>query len=439
MRHNKHNLFSKHKRKISGKLRSSSMAASQKIGSSSKAKASSTRHETEAEEEGMEGNSEEDLEEPEDSHKGKGTPTLARQAVVASIKASSTSSKVSKAREETSRTKSQQFKKKAKVEGEERTEFKVMSLSIYPVGTYLTDEGYFPLQKPTKVYRDLTSLVDVGCAQIATIVTREPISKRRLGLFQEAIQKAKQMNVAPVTAFYTLNENTELSTEEDIIGKEGEEEDTMDEDQRDYQETKECKETEAEETTKEGSVHGNSEEEEELVEDALRPPFTQKRLRSESQPSGEDEHPAKKRKGKSHGSFRSYSSSERQSQTETEEAEEDTNTPKPRSQAFLRKTGSPHMRSILRNADRARKFFGVTVDEVEDDLGFRTDYSSDQEYASDLFQKPTPSTPQVNTSTASTSQASTSTSSNSMAAFLTYYKPPLSDKSRERLDPWKQV
>ncbi|KAJ4492249.1 hypothetical protein C8R41DRAFT_920012 [Lentinula lateritia] len=179
MRHNKHSLFSKHKRKISGKLRSSSMVASQKIGSSSKAKASSTRHETEAEEEGMEGNSEEDLEEPEDSHvaqvlrnitqKGKGTPTLARQAVVASIKASSTSSKVSKAREETSRTKSQQFKKKAKVEGEERTEFKVMSLSIYPVGTYLTDEGYFPLQKPTKVYRDLTSLVDVGCAQIATI------------------------------------------------------------------------------------------------------------------------------------------------------------------------------------------------------------------------------------------------------------------------------
>ncbi|KAJ4465752.1 hypothetical protein C8R41DRAFT_926427 [Lentinula lateritia] len=547
MRHNKHSLFSKHKRKISGKLRSSSMAASQKIGSSSKAKASSTGHETEAEE-GMEHNSEEDLEEPEDSHvaqvlrnitqKGKGTPTLARQAVVASIKASSTSSKVSKAREETNRTKSQQFKKKAKAEGEERTEFKVMSLSIYPVGTYLTDEGYFPLQKPTKVYRDLTSLVDVGCAQIATIgqpmvfdrkdtyeevadklralcplvmeyadsrfmyrkksnpeypkhdsdpghaylpeiilckkdrtygmlpltgpsaffpdgemlwriatkhgsankneLTREPISKRRLGLFQEAIQKAKQMNVAPVTAFYTLNENTELSTEEDIIGEEGEEEDTTDEDQRDYQETEECKETEAEETTKEGTVHGNSEEEE-LVEDALRPPFTQKRLRSESQPSGEDEHPAKKRKGKSHGSFRSYSSSERQSQTETEEAEEDTNTPKPRSRAFLRKTGSPHMRSILRNADRARKFFGVTVDEVEDDLGFCTDYSSDQEYASDLFQKPTPSTPQVNTSTASTSQASTSTSSNSMAAFLTYYKPPLSDKSRERLDPWKQV
>lgn len=102
------------------------MAASQKIGSSSKAKASSTGHETEAEE-GMEHNSEEDLEEPEDSHvaqvlrnitqKGKGTPTLARQAVVASIKASSTSSKVSKAREETNRTKSQQFKKKAKVVG----------------------------------------------------------------------------------------------------------------------------------------------------------------------------------------------------------------------------------------------------------------------------------------------------------------------------------
>ncbi|KAJ3860186.1 hypothetical protein EV359DRAFT_85582 [Lentinula novae-zelandiae] len=496
MRHNKHSLFSKHKCKNSGKLRSSSMASSQKIGSSSRAKASNTGHETEAEE-AKERNSEEDLEEPEDSHaaqvlrnitqKGKGTPTLARQVVVASIKASSTSSK-----------------------------------------------------KPTKVYWDLTSLVDVGCAQIATIgqpmvfdqkdtdeevadklralcplvmeyadsrfmyrkksnpeypkhdsdpghaylpeiilckkdctygmlpltgpsaffpdgemlwriatkhgfankneFTREPISKRRLGLFQEAIQKAKQMKMAPVTAFYTLNENTELSTEEDIIGEEGEEEDTTDEDQRDYQETEECKETEAEETTNEGMVHGNSEEEEELVEDALRPPFTQKRLRSEFQPSGEDEHPAKKRKGKSHGSFRSYSSSEHQSQTETEEAEEDTNTPKPRSRAFLRKTGSPHMRSILRNADRARKFFGVTVDEVEDDLGFRMDYSSDQEYASDLFQKPNPSTPQVNTSaTASTSQASTSTSSNSMAAFLTYYKPPLSDKSRERLNPWKQV
>ncbi|KAJ4492248.1 hypothetical protein C8R41DRAFT_867322 [Lentinula lateritia] len=180
----------------------------------------------------------------------------------------------------------------------------------------------------------------------------------------------------------------------------------MDEDQRDYQETKECKETEAEETTKEGSVHGNSEEEEELVEDALRPPFTQKRLRSESQPSGEDEHPAKKRKGKI-TSYEKY---------------------------FEECRPSKEIKFITKIV------FGVTVDEVEDDLGFRTDYSSDQEYASDLFQKPTPSTPQVNTSaTASTSQASTSTSSNSMAAFLTYYKPPLSDKSRERLDPWKQV
>ncbi|KAJ3846930.1 hypothetical protein EV368DRAFT_69514 [Lentinula lateritia] len=472
------------------------MAASQKIGSSSKAKASSTGRETEAEE-GMEHNSEEDLEEPEDSHvaqvlrnitqKGKGTPTLAHQAVVASIKASSTSSKGRN----------------------------ILSLNWDVLdGKKFKDEGYFPLQKPTKpmvfdqkdTYEEVADKLHALCPlvmenansrfmyckksnpenpkhdsdpshaylpeiilckkhrtygmlpltgpstffpdgemlwRIATKhgtankneLTREPISKRRLGLFQEAIQKAKQINVAPVTVFYTLNENTELSTEEDIIGEEGEEEDTTDEDQRDYQETEECKETVAEETTNEGMVHGNSEEEE-LVEDALRPPFTQKRLRSESQPSGEDEHPAKKRKG----NFRSYSSSEHQSQTETEEAEEDTNTPKPRSRAFLRKTGSPHMRSILRNADRARKFFGVTVDEVEDDLGFCTDYSSDQEYASDLFQKPTPSTPQVNTSaTASTSQASTSTSSNSMAAFLTYYKPPLSDKSRERLDPWKQV
>ncbi|GAW00762.1 hypothetical protein LENED_002312 [Lentinula edodes] len=55
------------------------------------------------------------------------------------------------------------------------------------------------------------------------------------------------MNGAPVTAFYTLNENTELSMEEeeDVIGEEGEEEDTTDdEDQRDYQETEERRETE---------------------------------------------------------------------------------------------------------------------------------------------------------------------------------------------------
>lgn len=58
-------------------------------------------------------------EEPEDSHvaqvlhnitqKGKGSSTLARKAVVASIKASSaSSSKLSKAKEETNRTKSGQ-------------------------------------------------------------------------------------------------------------------------------------------------------------------------------------------------------------------------------------------------------------------------------------------------------------------------------------------
>ncbi|KAJ3922962.1 hypothetical protein F5877DRAFT_63711 [Lentinula edodes] len=296
-----------------------------------------------------------------------------------------------------------------------------------------------------------------GMLPLTGPITREPISKGRLSLFQEAIQKGKQMNVTPITAFYTLEENTELSATEDdeeeeegrVVdcgsGSEEVEENTSDEDQKDYQEGKET-EVDEEEIVNTGAVSGNSEEEEELVEGALRPPFTQKRPRSESEPSGEDERPPKKRKGKCLDTYRcglrSYSGSS--SEPQTEEAEEDTtNTPKPRSRAFLRQTGSPHMRSILRNADRARKFFGVTVDEVEDDLGFRTDYSSDREYASNLFEKPTSSTPQVNTSaaTASTSQASTSTSnpSNSMAAFLTYYKPPLSDKSRERLDPWKQV
>ncbi|KAH7879617.1 uncharacterized protein C8R40DRAFT_1165874 [Lentinula edodes] len=513
----------------------------------------------ESDQEEMPGNnSDNNSEEPEDSHvaqvlrnitqKGKGSSTLAHKAVVASIKASSaSSSKLSKAKEETNRTKSRLPATTAVQEAEVHTEFKVMSLSIYPVGTYLVEEGYFPRQKPTKVYRDLTSLVDIGCAQIATIsqpivfdrkdtyeevtdrlralcplvmeymdsrfmyrkksnpeypkhdsdpahaylpeiilckkdrthgmlpltgpsaffpdgemlwriatkhgsantnaLTREPISKGRLSLFQEAIQKGKQMNVTPITAFYTLEENTELSATEDDeeeeegrvvdCGSEEAEENTSDEDQKDYQEGKET-EVDEEEIVNTGAVSGNSEEEEELVEGALRPPFTQKRPRSESEPSGEDERPPKKRKG---NGLRSYSGSS--SEPQTEEAEEDTtNTPKPRSRAFLRQTGSPHMRSILRNADRARKFFGVTVDEVEDDLGFRTDYSSDREYASNLFEKPTSSTPQVNTSaTASTSQASTSTSnpSNSMAAFLTYYKPPLSDKSRERLDPWKQV
>ncbi|KAJ3924970.1 MAG: hypothetical protein NXY57DRAFT_968641 [Lentinula lateritia] len=522
-------------------------------GKQEKAKPKNTGDESDGEE--MQDNNSE--EEPEDSHvaqvlhnitqKGKGSSTLARKAVVASIKASSaSSSKLSKAKEETNRTKSGQsnhssVKNKAKAEAEAHTEFKVMSLSIYPVGTYLVEEGYFTRQKPTKVYRDLTSLVDIGCAQIATIsqpivfdrkdtyeevtdrlralcplvmeyansrfmyrkklnpeypkhdsdpahsylpgiilckkdrtygmllltgpssffpdgemlwriatkhgsantnaLTREPISKGRLSLFQEAIQKGKQMNVPPITAFYTLEENTELSTENEEEEEEEEvtdggkevEDNTSDEDQKDYQEDKET-EVEVEEIVNKGAVSGNSEEEEELVEGALRPPFTQKRLRSESEPSGQDEHPSKKRKG---NGLRSYSGSS--SEPQTGEAEEDTtNTPKPRSRAFLRQTGSPHMRSILRNADRARK-----LDEVEDDLGFRTNYSSDREYASNLFEKPTSSTPQVNTSaaTASTSQASTSTSnpSNSMAAFLTYYKPPLSYKSRERLDPWKQV
>ncbi|KAJ4465136.1 hypothetical protein C8R41DRAFT_926679 [Lentinula lateritia] len=548
MPRNKHALFSKHQNKNSRSRFSSATATDQLHHFSRKAKPKNTGDESDGEEMG-DNNSEE---EPEDSHvaqvlrnitqKGKGSSTLARKAVVASIKASSaSSSKLSKAKEETNRTKSGLLGTTPVQEAEAHTEFKVMSLSIYPVGTYLVEEGYFPRQKPTKVYHDLTSLVDIGCAQIATIsqpivfdrkdtyeevtdrlralcplvmeyansqfmyrkksnpeypkhdsdpahaylpeiilckkdrtygmllltgpssffpdgemlwriatkhgsantnaLTREPISKGRLSLFQEAIQKGKQMNVPPITAFYTLEENTELSTEnkeeeeeEEVTdGSKEVEENTSDKDQKDYQEDKET-EVEVEEIVNKGAVSGNSEEEEELVEGALRPPFTQKRLRSESEPSGQDERPSKKRKG---NGLRSYSGSS--SEPQTEEAEEDTtNTPKPRSRAFLRQTGSPHMRSILRNADRARK-----LDEVEDDLGFRTDYSSDREYASNLFEKPTSSTPQVNTSaaTVSTSQASTSTSnpSNSMAAFLTYYKPPLSDKSRERLDPWKQV
>lgn len=94
-------------------------------------------------------------------------------------------------------------------EAEAHTEFKVMSLSIYPVGTYLVvrainlnekliltlfiykEEGYFTRQKPTKVYRDLTSLVDIGCAQIATI--SQPIVFDRKDTYEEVTDRLRAL------------------------------------------------------------------------------------------------------------------------------------------------------------------------------------------------------------------------------------------------------
>lgn len=117
MPRNKHALFSKHKNKNSRSRLSSATATDQLRRFSRKAKPNNTG---ESDQEEMPGNnSDNNSEEPEDSHvaqvlrnitgKGKGSSTLARKAVVASIKASSaSSSKLSKAKEETNRTKSSQ-------------------------------------------------------------------------------------------------------------------------------------------------------------------------------------------------------------------------------------------------------------------------------------------------------------------------------------------
>ncbi|GAW05655.1 hypothetical protein LENED_007527 [Lentinula edodes] len=140
--------------------------------------------------------------------------------------------------------------------------------------------GMLPLTGPSAFFPDGEMLWRIatkhGSAN-TNALTREPISKGRLSLFQEAIQKGKQMNVTPITAFYTLEENTELSATEDdeeeeegrVVdcgsGSEEAEENTSDEDQKDYQEGKET-EVDEEEIVNTGAVSGNSEEEEELVE-----------------------------------------------------------------------------------------------------------------------------------------------------------------------------
>ncbi|KAJ3861722.1 hypothetical protein EV359DRAFT_66246 [Lentinula novae-zelandiae] len=180
---------------------SSATATDQLRHFSRKAKPKNTGDESDVEEM-PDNNSDNNLEEPEDSHvaqvlrnitqKGKGSSTLACKAVVASIKASSaSSSKLSKAKEETNRTKSGLFGTMPVQEAEVHTEFKVMSLSIYPVGTYLVEEGYFPRQKPTKVYHDLTSLVDIGCTQIATI--SQPIVFDRKDTYEEVTDRLRAL------------------------------------------------------------------------------------------------------------------------------------------------------------------------------------------------------------------------------------------------------